>query len=93
MNGIQNTIKSLYVAHETGIVWQAVFPYPNDSFIADMDWIVLDADNRTLEFEAYSFRKLIENGTATLHIRFRDRYWTLVSPKARLSAELRSPSS
>jgi hypothetical protein len=93
MNGIRNTIKSLYVAHETGIVWQAVFPYPNDSFLADMDWTVLDAGNRTLEFEAYSFRKLVEEGSPTLHIRFRDRGWTRVSPEGRLSAELHSPSS
>jgi hypothetical protein len=89
----QTKIASLYVTHETGIVWAAVFPYPQESFRNDMSWAIYDADGRTLEFEAYSIRKIFEGGRETMHIRFRDRGWVTVLPEAQLSAELSSPSA
>lgn len=88
------TITAKEVVHETGNVWQASFkPLPSEEILADFDWVVVDANDQALPFEAYSMRKLIDaDGGGRLAIRFRDRGWTLQGPSAKLSARLRHPS-
>jgi hypothetical protein len=74
MNGKVQIIEAIEIAHHTGTVWSASFPYPTASFLEDMSCGVSErASGRNLSWFAYGMRREMKGGKPVLTIRFDDR--------------------
>lgn len=75
MNGApKKSIEAIDIAHHTGTAWSAVFPYPPQEFLDDMQWVAyLKVGGRNLNWFTQSMAKVTYKGQPALDLRFDDR--------------------